>query len=96
MSKVVLGYEWDPTFGDKPFQEDDLVAVISSKGDANDGKNDLESNAVEKFDDESETPSLTDSPNGSLHAVGTKKRSNSKKALLEKTEFVDLTKDRLT
>jgi hypothetical protein len=28
MDKVVLGYEWDPTFGDEPFSENDLVAAI--------------------------------------------------------------------
>lgn len=92
MSKVVLGYEWDPTFGDKPFQENDLVAVMEKK----EANNDVDLETGESFSDECKTPSSSNSPNGSLHSIGTKKRSTSKKALIDKPEFVDRTKDRLT
>lgn len=92
MSKVVLGYEWDPTFGDKPFQENDLMAVMEKK----EANIEADVEAGESFSDESDTPSLSESPSGSLHAVGTKKRTTSKKTLIDKPDFVDHTKDRLT
>ena len=102
MGKVVMGYEWDPTFGDEPFQEDDMVAVII--GQPKEEAKDVEADATESFSDEVTDahslteipPSLTESPDNSLHGLGTKKRTNSKKQLVAKPEFVDRTKDRLT
>ena len=28
LEKAILGYDWDPTFGDEPYQEDDMVAAL--------------------------------------------------------------------
>eukprot|EP00545_Synedropsis_sp_CCMP1620_P013942 CAMPEP_0119006392 /NCGR_PEP_ID=MMETSP1176-20130426/2270_1 /TAXON_ID=265551 /ORGANISM="Synedropsis recta cf, Strain CCMP1620" /LENGTH=322 /DNA_ID=CAMNT_0006958301 /DNA_START=231 /DNA_END=1199 /DNA_ORIENTATION=- len=95
MDKIVLGYEWDPTFGDEPFAEDDMVAAIK-------GENTLETDEEAAVGLKSiigkpkEDDSLADSSlSNSLHSVGAKKRTNSKKPEDNPT-FVDRTKDRLT
>lgn len=98
MEKVVMGYEWDPTFGDEPFQENDLVAAIKGepKTTAEDAL-DLEAGGSSINDTASEmsdTPSLTESPNNSLHSTGTKKRTT--KSNKQNPKFVDRTKGRLT
>jgi palmitoyltransferase ZDHHC3/7/25 len=94
MIKVVLGYEWDPTFGEKPYQENDLVAALSSKAEINPECRDID--VQEVFSEESESLALSENLNASIHSLGTKKRSGSKKKLLQRAEFVDRTHDRLT
>jgi hypothetical protein len=92
MDKIVLGYEWDPTFGDEPFAEDDMVAAIKGEN-----KLDVDEEApAETFGLDEDSDSLTESsPSNSLHSVGTKKRAKSKKPE-DNPRFVDRTKDRLT
>jgi hypothetical protein len=94
MIKVVLGYEWDPTFGEKPYQENDLVAALSNKAEITPESGDVD--VQETFQDESESLALSENLNTSIHSLGTKKRSGSKKKLLDRAEFVDRTHDRLT
>jgi hypothetical protein len=96
MHKVVLGYEWDPTFGDKPYQEDDMVAAVIRGGGG--GGDKLSSATVESFQDEDiETGIALSStearevptPESSTHGI-MKKRAGKKK---DDTVFVDKTKD---
>lgn len=96
MEKVVLGYEWDPTFEDSPFEEDDLVAAIKGEkpivnvdaglDEENQGDSDTEN-------DELPDRKAVEMTSAKISAGGAKKRVSTKKQ--DEVTFVD-TKNRLT
>eukprot|EP00540_Astrosyne_radiata_P008607 CAMPEP_0116835734 /NCGR_PEP_ID=MMETSP0418-20121206/7707_1 /TAXON_ID=1158023 /ORGANISM="Astrosyne radiata, Strain 13vi08-1A" /LENGTH=233 /DNA_ID=CAMNT_0004465429 /DNA_START=656 /DNA_END=1357 /DNA_ORIENTATION=- len=96
LEKLVLGYEWDPTFGDEPYQEDDLVAVITRKDDEDPG---LESKDAEKGnlspEDKSDSKPRTEGGDEPVIFGKMTAKKRSKKSE-DNPVFVDRTKDRLT
>lgn len=89
LEKVILGYEWDPTFGDEPYQENDMVAAITrtSPLDKN-NKNNPDDAAIDSM----ETGSTSDS-GGETFVTTAKKRGRKPE---DNPVFVGKTKDRLT
>lgn len=96
MEKVVLGYEWDPTFGDSPFEEDDLVAAI--KGEKStvhiDAGVDEESQDASEIENDSLSGRKTvEMTSGKISVSRAKKRVSTKKQ--DEVTFIE-TKNRLT
>eukprot|EP00547_Thalassionema_nitzschioides_P000133 CAMPEP_0194212542 /NCGR_PEP_ID=MMETSP0156-20130528/12547_1 /TAXON_ID=33649 /ORGANISM="Thalassionema nitzschioides, Strain L26-B" /LENGTH=227 /DNA_ID=CAMNT_0038940397 /DNA_START=621 /DNA_END=1304 /DNA_ORIENTATION=+ len=96
MEKVVLGYEWDPTFGDSPFEEDDLVAAIKgekSPVNSDAGVDEENQDALQTNKDEISETKTVEMTSGNISVGGAKKRVSTKKQ--DEVTFVD-PKNRLT
>jgi hypothetical protein len=92
MRKVVLGYEWDPTFA-TIYQDDDLVAAVVGDGGADDKteEGDVENGTTtpKNEDKEKKSPHPARQKTGPHSDPGKKDRSHMKKRAPMKPEFID-------
>jgi len=102
METKVIGYDWDPTFGDEPFKEDDMVAAIqgtTTKEEQNKEEqlftNDEEHLSSDDDDDSDNIELETVTFNTTPALSQAKKRVSSSSKNNQEVSFVEQTKNRL-
>mmetsp|Transcript_24875 Transcript_24875/g.42322 ORF Transcript_24875/g.42322 Transcript_24875/m.42322 type:complete len:444 (-) Transcript_24875:1021-2352(-) len=90
LEKVILGYDWDPTFGDEPFQEDDMVAAITRTSNNNDDDDTQEVAVVDALESGTTTTEETD------ESFLTTAKKRGRKAEDNPVFVIDKSKNRLT